>query len=135
MKKIVFVLSLAITICLWGCKDNTSTNPTFTNYPVAANTTDAFSYTVTADSYTTTAAYDVSFSTDSLACSITVTNQTSGNASLKITDSTNATVYSDSLLTNKVLAFTQTHKGIPKNIQLAFHQYTGTLVFVLSRSK
>jgi hypothetical protein len=135
MKKIIIVTSLVITICLLGCKEDTSTNSTPANIPVIANTTNAFAFTLVANSYTSNSAYDLTFSTDSLACSITVTNQTSGNASIKILDSTSSIVYSDSLLSNKVLAFTQANKGIPKSIKLAFNNYTGTLVFALSRNK
>jgi hypothetical protein len=137
MKKIIIVTSLVITICLLGCKEDTSTNSTSTpaNIPVIANTTNAFAFTLVANSYTSNSAYNLSFSTDSLSCSITVANQTSGNASLKILDSTSSIVYSDSLLSNKVLAFTQANKGIPKSIKLAFNNYTGTLVIALSRNK
>jgi serine protease inhibitor len=136
MKKVITTTLLAITICLWGCKkDDTIINPTSANIPVIASTTNAFTYTLVANSFTSTTTYNVAFSTDSLACSTTVTNQTSGNASLKISDSTSAIVYSDSSLTNKVLAFTQAHKGIPKTIQVTFTNYTGTLVFALSRNR
>jgi hypothetical protein len=138
MKKIITTTLLTITICLWGCKeDGTSINinPTSANIPVIACTTNAFTYTLVANSFTSTTTYNVVFSTDSLVCSTTVTNQTSGNASLKISDSTGAIVYSDSSLTNKVLAFTLAQKGIPKNIQMTFTNYTGTLVFALSRNR
>ncbi len=135
MKKIIIVTLLAITICLFDCKQDTSTNSASANIPVIASTTNAFTFTLVSNSYTSSLAYDLSFSTDSLAYAITITNQTSGNASLIIFDSNSSIVYSDSLLSNKVLAFTQTNKGIPKNIKLAFNNYTGTLVFALSRSK
>ncbi len=134
MKKIVFIVLAIMAICHAGCKKDDSVNSTSANVPVIANTTNAFTFSLTAKSYTANAEYNLSFSTDSLACSLTVVNQTEGNASLKIIDSANSTVYGDSVLTNKVVAFTQANKGIPKNITLVFKGYTGTLTFALARN-
>jgi hypothetical protein len=134
MNKIIIVTLLVATICFVGCKEDTSTNSMSANIPVVANTTNAFAFTLVANSYTSNAEYNLSFSTDSLSGSIMISNQTSGNASLTILDSNNSIVYSDSLLSNKVVAFTQASKGIPKIIKLAFSSYTGTLIFALSRN-
>ncbi len=134
MDKII-VATLAVAImCFAGCKENTSTNPRSTNIPVVASTTNAFAINLTANSYTSNAEYGLAFSTDSLSCSIVVANQTSGNASITISDSSNSIVYRDSLLANQVLAFTQAGKGIPKLIKLVFNNYTGTLDLALSRT-
>jgi serine protease inhibitor len=134
-----------MTILLWvlmvwcvGCKDNTSSNnPAVvngTNTPVIANTSNAFAFTLTANAYTANTVYDVSFSSDSLACSLTIAHQTTGAGSLIILDSTNSLVYSDSTLSNKVVALTQSNKGIPKSIRMIFNGYTGTIYFALSKN-
>ncbi len=135
MNKIILVTLLVTTICFIGCKDDATTNSTPSNIPVVANTTNAFSYSIVANSYSSSTDYNLTFTSDSLSCTITVTNQTLGNASVKILDSTNSIVYSDSLLSNKVVAFTQANKGIPKTLKLTFNNYTGTLIFALSRNK
>ena len=134
MKKTIVAAILVAIMCFAGCKENTSTNSTSTNIPVIANTTNAFAFTLAASSYTSNAEYNLTFSTDSLSCSIIAANQTSGNASISISDSSNSIVYSDSVLTYQVLAFTQENKGIPKLIKLVFNNYTGTLEVALSRT-
>jgi hypothetical protein len=137
MKKTSIVLFLLLTTYFLGCNKNNITNPMPTstnNIPIIANAPNAFSFVLAANSYTSSTDFNVSFTTDSLACSIVISNQTSGNASLAILDSNNAVVYSDSLLNNQVLAFTQANRGIPKLIKLDFTGYTGTLSFALSRN-
>lgn len=132
--KLIIIALLAGTIFFVGCKENILTNSTSANIPVIANTTNAFAFTLIANSYSSDIEYDLSFSTDSLSYSITVFNQTSGDGSLTILDSNNSIVYSDTLLINKVVTFTQAAKGIPKTIKLTFNNYTGTLSFTLSRN-
>ncbi len=141
MNKIIASTLLFLTCISAGCKKDSSGNPVSgnapiigMNTPVVANTQNAFSINLTAASYSSTAAYTLSFSTDSLACSLTVTGQTAGNASLRITDSNNSVVYVDTLLDNQVTAFTQAGKGIPKSLQLIYSNYTGVLTFALAKN-
>ena len=134
MKKIIIASFLTAAIYFAGCKEDAFTNSDSTNVPVVANSTNAFAFVLAANSYSSSAEYNLSFSTDSLSCSIIVSKQTSGTASLIISDSSNSIVYSDSLLSNKVVAFTQANKGIPKIIRMTFKSYTGTLNFALSRN-
>ena len=121
MNKIIVSMLLFLTCIFAACKKDSAGNPVSENTqiigmntPVVANTQNAFSINLAAESYSSTATYALSFSTDSTACSLTVTGQTTGNASLKITDSNNSAVYVDTLLNNQVIAFTQTGKGYPK---------------------
>ncbi len=131
-KSILWKLALLIVI-LVSCKKEASINSPAANTPVVANTQNAFSFNVAANSYTATCEYTLSFSTDSLACSLTVAGQTTGSGSLRIADSNYSTVYADSMLRNQVVAFTQTGKGVPKHIEMLFNGYTGTISFALSR--
>ncbi len=135
MKNAIIVIMFLATICFVGCKQDTSTNSPSSSIPIIANTTDAFAFALVANSYTSSTEYNLTFSTDSLSFAITVSNQTTGSASFIILDSNSVVVYSDSLLSNKVLAFTQTNKGIPKIIKLNFNNYTGTLNIALARYK
>lgn len=141
MNKLIVPTLLLLTCIFAGCKKDSTGNPVSgntsiigMNTPVVANTQNAFSLTLTAESYSSTATYNLSFSTDSMACSLTVTGQTTGNASLRITDSNNSVVYVDSLLNNQVAAFTQAGKGIPKSLQLIYSNYTGVLTFALAKN-
>ena len=140
MKKIAMNSIVVLASILAGCNKDVTIDPMnnntqiITNTPVIASTLNVFSLTLTAKSYTASSQYDLSFTTDTLACALTVTGQTSGNGILRIIDSNNSVVYADSTLSNKVIASTQTGKGIPKNIKLIFIDYTGTINFALSRN-
>jgi hypothetical protein len=140
MNKIIMSSMILLAGMIAGCNKDAVTDPTnnnlqiLANTPVIASTLNVFSFTLTARSYTASSQYDLSFTTDTLACALTVTGQTSGNGILRIIDSNNSVVFADSALGNKVLASTQTGKGIPKNVKLIFIDYTGTINFALSRN-
>jgi hypothetical protein len=140
MNKIIMSSMVLLAGMMAGCNKDAVTDPTnnniqvLTNTPVIASTRNVFSITLTAKSYTASSQYDVSFTTDTLACALTVTGQTSGNGILRIIDSNSSVVFADSSLGNKVLASTQTGKGIPKHVKLLFIDYTGTINFALSRN-
>jgi hypothetical protein len=135
MKKSRIIISIVLVLVLAGCKKDGTVDPSAANIPIIANTQNAFALDLVATSYTSNAVYPLSFSTDTLACSLTITGQTTGTGSLRIIDSNNSTVYSDTTLSNKIVALTQMGKGIPKNITLVFNNYTGIINFALSRSK
>ena len=124
----------SLTAVFTSCQKENTVNSPVTNIAVVANTQNAFSFTLPASSYSATLDYSLSFTTDTLACSLTVTGQTTGSGSLRIADSNYSTVYADSMLTNQVVAFTQTGKGVPKRINMVFAGYTGTVTLALSRS-
>lgn len=119
---------------LVGCTDDTALNPSNSNTPVVSKTSNAFSYTLASDFFTSIAEYDLLFTSDSLAFSLIVSRYFSGSGMLTIKDSSGANIYSESLQGNKVISFTQTGVGIPKKAQLEFDRYTGTVVFALARS-
>jgi hypothetical protein len=140
MNKILMSSMILFASLMAGCNKDAVIDPAnnnlqvIANTPVIASTQNVFSLTLTAKSYTASSQYDLAFTTDTLACALTVTGQTSGNGILRIIDSNNSVVFADSSLGNKVLASTQTGKGIPKNVKLLFIDYTGTINFALSRN-
>jgi hypothetical protein len=140
MNKIIISTLLLLAGVLVGCNKDNAVGPAnnnlqvIANTPVIASTQNTFSLVLAAKSYTASSQYDLSFSTDTLACALTVTGQTAGSGSLRIIDSNNSIVYADSTLFNKVFASTQTGKGIPANIKLIFNDYTGIISFTLSRT-
>jgi hypothetical protein len=137
----IYIMVLFATNCLLGCKEDTSTNSTSTSTPPPTNVplisiyANNFNFLLDANSYSSNLTYDLSFLSDTLSFNLTVTNQSSGNASLIILDPINSIVYSDSLLINKGYGFTRANKGIPKQIKLAFNNYTGTVFLWLSHNK
>jgi len=142
MKKSRNCMLFLLVLILVGCKKDLPVNPTsdtipvdqiLANTPIIANTQNAFAFHLVARAYTSSTDYPLSFSSDSLSCAMTITGQTTGNGSLRIIDSNSSTVYGDSTLSNKIVALTQTGKGIPTNITLVFNNYTGIINFALSR--
>ena len=134
MNKLSVAVVCVIVAFAAGCKKNDSVNSPNDNIPVIANAANAFTFDLSATSYTGNQQYTLLFSTDTLACSITIVGQTSGTGSLTIADSNYVIVYADSALTNQVLAFTQSGKGIPKHFSMTFNNYTGVITFALSRA-
>ncbi len=135
MGKIITAALLLVIITFLGCKkDNVTDASSNGNIPVIANTSNALAFTLAANSYTANTEYDLTFTTDSLACSIIISNQTLGSASLTIVDSNNSVVYSNAQLSNQVFAYTQANKGIPRKIKINFSNYTGSFSFALAKS-
>jgi hypothetical protein len=145
MKQYIIYALIIFLITLTGCKKDSPLTPgssdipgavntsLLTNIPVIANVQNAFAFQLKASSYSATATYPLSFTSDSLASSLTIVSQTSGNGSLKIIDASNAIVYADSSMNNKVAVGTQAGRGIPQSITLVFTNYSGTVVFSLAR--
>ena len=134
MKKVLLIPLLVFTVYFLGCDEDNSLNPTYSNIPVIASTSNAFAFTLVANSYSADHEYELSFTTDSLAYSIIVSVYSSGNGSVTILDSNGSNIHAESLQGNKVVAFTQTNHGIPKKVKLAFNRFSGTFNFALSRS-
>ena len=87
-----------------------------------------------ANSFSGNMEYELAFTPDSLTYSIVVSNYQSGSSSLTVLDGKDTTVYTEPLQSNKVLAFTQTNKGIPKRIKFLFNEFFGTINLGLAKS-
>lgn len=134
MKKALLIFLLVLTVYLTGCTEDETVNPGYYNTPVVSKRTDALAYTLVADYFTSTAEYDLSFTSDSLAYSLIVSSYFSGIGTLEVKDSTGANIYEETLQGNKVISFTQADLGIPKRIKLEFDRYTGIVNFSLAKS-
>ena len=120
-----------------GCDKNTTdvtipTNTVIGNTPVNVSATNAFTYTIDANGFTTNAGQDLSFTSDSLVYTIVVTGYSSGSATIEVTNQTGAVMMHDSVTTNKVSTIVDSGKGIPKRCMLNFSNFTGKLNFVLA---
>ena len=134
MKYLSLIFLLILTFCFAACTEDTSVNSENSNTPVIASTQNAFAYTLVANSFSNNTEFDLDFTSDSLAYSLVVTGYKSGNGSIAVIDSNSSNIYSETLQSNKVIAFTQTNHGIPKKFKIALNGFTGTLVFSLARS-
>ena len=119
-----------------GCKDS-ATSPTSiaNNAPVIVSVTNAFTYVMMADRYTTSVNYDLNFTTDSLVYSLVVANYGAGNATFVVADPSGNTIIRDSLFTSKVNSLVQSGKGIPKRCTLGFQNFTGSISLSLAANQ
>ena len=132
-----YIPTLLTIVVFGGCKENSTVSiqsSTTNNTPVVVSTTNAFTYAIDANAYTASTAYDLTFSTDSIACTLAVGGYVSGNASMYIRDSMNSIVFHDSVTTNKAIVITQASKGIPRRFILSCNNFTGKISFILSRN-
>lgn len=134
MKKILSLSLVVFTINFIGCTDDESVNPGFYNTPVISKATDALTYSLAADYYTSNAAYNLSFTSDSLAYSLTITNYFSGIGSLRIKDSIGTIIYVDTLQGNRIYSIVEKAQGIPHRFEIDFDHFTGKLNFALAKS-
>lgn len=134
MKKILSIALLSFLIYLTGCTDDESVNAGIYNTPIFSQTTDALSYTLVADTYTSNAAYNLSFTSDSLAYSLIITSYFSGISSMRIKDSSGAVIYVDTLQGNRVYSIVEKAQGIPQRFEIDFDHFTGKINFALARS-
>jgi hypothetical protein len=134
----IFCIPIFLVIVVFdGCKDNSTVSiqsSTPKNTPVVVSTINTFTYAIDANTYADSTAYDLAFSTDSLACTLAVGGYLSGDASLYIRDSTNSIVFYDSITSNKAVVITRTGKGIPRRFTLLCNNFTGKISFILSRN-
>lgn len=125
---------LAIVVFV-GCKENSTVSiqsSTPKNTPVVVSTTNIFTYAIDANAYTDSIAYDLAFSTDSLACTLAVGGYLSGDALMYIRDSTDSIVFFNFVTTNKAIVITQAGKGIPRRFTLSCNNFTGKISLALS---
>lgn len=135
MKKVLFIFLLAFAVYLTGCTDDEVVNHGYYNTPVVSSALDAFAYSITADTYTSIAAYNLSFTSDSVACSFVITNYYSGISSVRIKDSSGAVIYVDTLQGNGVSPILITKlQSVPQRFEIDFDHFTGKINFALAKS-
>jgi hypothetical protein len=135
MKKVLIIFLLALAVYVTGCTEDETSNPGYYNTPVVSKTTDALAYSLVAEYFTSTAEYDLTFTSDSLAYSLIVTSYFSGIGTLEVKDTSGVTIYEESLQGNKVISFTQADIGVPKSVKFEFDRYTGIVNFSLAKAQ
>ena len=126
-----FVLFALGTIAS-GCNGNPASSTTVTaNLPVIASANNAFTFVVSANNYSHNGTWGLMFNSDSISFAITSTNFASGSVLFSVTDSNNSTIFQETLVTNDVIAITQSGKGIPANCTINCSRYTGTMTIAV----
>jgi len=125
------VLLFVNFIVLFGCNNSsTPTSSSNTNIAVVANTTNAFSYVLSAKDYSSSVSYDLTFLKDSIAYTIT-TSYGSGSLVIAIIDSSGADIVRDTVSSNEVIAATKSGK-IPRKCFLTYGHFNGDLSLTLA---
>ena len=135
MKNKLIISLLVISVYFTGCTDDDIVNQSYYNTPVISKTKNVVAYTLVANSYSSTAEYDLTFTSDSLAYSLIFSNYSSGNGSLTVQmNASSSYMFVESLNSNKVIFLTDANHGIPEKVKLIFDHFTGTLNFSLAKS-
>jgi hypothetical protein len=130
------VTIFALGIFASSCTNNPASSTTAsTNTPVIASATNAFTFVLAASSYTQDENWGLTFTSDSIAFSVVSGNYTSGSVLFSVTDSTNGAIFQDTVTTNRVIALTQSGKGIPTHCTINCNGYTGNVTFAMSGYK
>jgi hypothetical protein len=131
--KVVYYFIICIIFCLNSCKDDSTTSTAHddSNSPVVANVMDSFAYTVNANQYSCNSQNDLNFLSDSLIVTLSSINYSSGQAIIVVNDSSNATIFSDTVKSNKTIAITNLKSTKPRHCILALTNLTAKLTFVV----
>jgi hypothetical protein len=124
---------IGIILCITSCKNNPTSTTVHDslNSPITTNVTNSFTYTVNADQYSDNSNNDLSFLSDSLVVTLTSSSYSSGQAIILVSDASNATIFSDTVRSNKtnVIAHLKTTK--PRHCILNITNLTAKLSFVV----
>lgn len=140
MKFITLLLSI-VTLALFSSCDQDEkllTSPidllsdTYDNIPVKVNTTNSFTFTVSAKDFTYSTEDNLIFDADSLVYTLTLMNSKSSNSSVQLIDSAGNQIFNESLNTNKVIVNPNIKGVIPKKIIIDLINFSGQLTIVVA---
>ncbi len=139
MKKIKLLSILFIFFPLGCNNDEDSINSpidllidSYTNIPVKINTENSYTFTINAKDYTYSTEDNLSFFSDSLVVTITLTKAYSANSSVKLFDQMNEEILSESLNESKVVVNTKLDGNIPEKIKIDLVNFTGQFTIVVA---
>lgn len=136
---LIAVLLLAASFVIYSCRDRDNpsdySDGNFNNTPVTANVEDAFTYVVNASSFSYNQVQPVSFTTDSLAVTITVKNFSRGQGTVDLRDGGNNVLYSKTISSGLVSAEVLKLPGLAKKINISFDGFTGQFTLSIAAVK
>jgi len=136
----LFLTSLSLLFFFISCRDddNTINVPidlligTYDNIPVIVNTEDSYTFTVSASNLNYKVDDDLTFGSDSLVITVTLTNVSSSMSFFTIYDINDFEIFSESLNNNKVVVNTELGVVNPKRIVAELSDFSGNLTIVLA---
>lgn len=124
MRNVVFILS--VILILNGCSRHNI------NSPVMTNLIGNFTYSVNATRYSDSSLSDLTFSSGSLVVTLTSSKYSSGQAVILVSDSSNATIFSDTVKSNKTIVITPHTTAKPRYCTINIRNLTAKLTFVVT---
>jgi hypothetical protein len=125
--------TIGIILCLTSCQNNS--NPAtvldILHSPVTTNVTNSFTFSIDANQYSDNSNNVLSFLSDSLVVTLTCTNYSSGQAIISVSDSAYATIFSDTVRSNKTIAIAHLKTTRPRHCSLNISNLTAKLAFVV----
>jgi hypothetical protein len=134
--KAYYYFLVVLSLYLISCKNNpTSTTVTVLdnlNSPIAINVTNSFTYSINASQYSDNSNNALSFLSDSLVVTLSSSSYSSGQAIILVSDSSNATIFTDTVKSNKTIAIAHLKTTKPRHCSLNITNLTAKLSFVLA---
>jgi hypothetical protein len=124
---------IGIILYLSSCTNN-STSPTVNDIlhsPVTTNVTNSFTFSIDANRYSDISFNELSFLSDSLVVTLTCTSYSSGQAIFFVSDVSNATIFSDTVRSNKTIAIAHLKTTKPKHCSINITNLTAKLAFAV----
>lgn len=121
---------LVACLTLTACSENT-VGPEIESAPAVGNATDAFGFSVVAQSLDFDEAYPLTFTRDTVSVGVTVTGYEQGQGRVELFDADGTLLYSRTLSGN-VAEGTQQVMGRPARAALRFDDFTGIVALGVS---
>lgn len=132
----LFFTTLFLFSLVSSCRDDESINNPiigeFDDLPVIVNTENSFTFTVNASKLDYYIEDNLTFTTDSIVCAVTLTNASSNSSIIRLFDESNNLIFSESLNQNKVVVNTELEGKIPKKIVVDLFNFSGQLTIVVA---
>jgi hypothetical protein len=131
--KCYYHLAIGMILCLGSCT-NDSTSPTVSDIlhsPVTTNVTNSFTFSIDANHYSDNSYNDLGFLSDSLVVTLSSTSYSSGQAIISMSDASNATIFSDTVRSNKTIAIAHLKTTKPRHCSINITNLTAKLAFAV----
>ncbi len=130
MKALITALILAVSVS--GCIHNLDIETPIDNFPIVANTADAYTFTVLGNDANINRQDNLNFSTDVVVASLTISNYGAGDGTLRITDSNGEIIFEETLNGDKVVANAELAGKLPQSVAIDMTDFSGHIVFAFS---
>ncbi len=120
-------------LCLNSCMDNSNSTTAldFLHSPVTTNVTNSFTFSIDANQFFDNSDHFLSFLSDSLVITLSSTGYSSGQAIFFVSDAADATIFSDTVRSNKTIAIAHLKTTKPRHCSIKIANLTAKLAFAI----